>query len=374
MPSPPCLFYGTCGAEQPFVSIAIPTYGRLGLLFESLSSVLCQQTSSSFEVIVVDNDQSAAILDVVGQFPSGRLAVYQNPKNLGLWGNLNRALELSRGEWVLFLPDDDLLRPGALEAFERLISPGRNGHMACLVGGVQLLIDESRRPVFDLRTSWTRFPVAFNPIGGNQARVIQVTSDIRFHDIPKLCSSFFRRDALAAQGGWDDRCGGYADVAAFLRIQSRGQLFACQEIFGCFRVHEGNLSRPEKLWESYPVASAYRLFGHYVREGTETGKSIRAMVEKIYTSALWKHSMREEMRRKRAEELLRLIVRDTRRRFLLRNLRLLSALAWMYSQVRPALGRASRLVFGRVRRSKGSARAGASVPMQNGFAGEGKLG
>ncbi len=345
MPSPSCLIYGACDAAQPFISVAIPTYKRSGLLCEALSSVLSQPSSLPYEIILVDNDQSPRILDLVRNFPADRLAVYQNSSNLGMWGNMNQALTLSRGEWVLFLPDDDLLVPGALAAFERVLGFCSDGEIGCLVGGVELLSDGVARPLLDLRRFDTRYPIAFTAPPGANRKVVPVTKEMPLADVPKLCSSFFRRADLVRVGGWDAECEGFADVAAYLRFQRDGKLFACNKVFGCFRVHDGNLSRPEKLWESYPLTSAHRLLADYVEEGTQTGKSIRAMLEKTYTSALWKRPMREEMRRKRAEDLLRFVVKDPCRRFLLRNGWLLSLLGRIYTTTRPALGRVLQMIL-----------------------------
>jgi glycosyltransferase involved in cell wall biosynthesis len=372
MPCPSSLVYGAANLSRPYVSVAIPAYRRPRLLREAVRSALSQASSPSYEVVVVDDDPEPGILDVVRNFPVDRLIVYQNPKNLGLWGNMNRCLELSRGEWVLFLHNDDLLLPGALEAFTRLISLNRSGQVGCLVGGIQLLREVTVRQ-FNPRTWWTQFPVAFSSAAGNDSRVTQLTTDIRFRHIPSFCSSFFRREALVAQGGWDGRCGGYADVAAFLRMQSCGQLFACREVFGCVRLHDDQLSRPEKLWESYPIAGAHHLLADYVQEERESGKGIRTMVEKGYTSALWRLPMEKEVRRKRAEELLRWIVRDSRRRFLLRSVRLLGVLAWVFSRVHPALGRLPRLPFGRPRPPE-RVRGGVSIAKSNEFAGLSELG
>jgi glycosyltransferase involved in cell wall biosynthesis len=44
----------------------------------------------------------------------------RRPKNLGLFGNLNRAIEESQSEWVLLLCSDDLLVPHAIERIREM--------------------------------------------------------------------------------------------------------------------------------------------------------------------------------------------------------------------------------------------------------------
>ena len=143
------LIYGEPLKFSPLVSIAIPTYKRLHLLKKAIESALSQRECSSYEVIVLDNDQFPNILDIVSSFDPSKIAVYQNSTNLGMWGNMNRALDLAKGEWILLLHDDDLLLPKALQVFERIISSSSDPQIGCLAGGVESIYEGSIRPLLN---------------------------------------------------------------------------------------------------------------------------------------------------------------------------------------------------------------------------------
>jgi glycosyltransferase involved in cell wall biosynthesis len=73
-----------------------------------------------FDVVIAENSSPereairAVASDYVRDHP-GRLSYYENTENLGYDGNLRRLFELARGEYVLFMGNDDLMCPGALE-------------------------------------------------------------------------------------------------------------------------------------------------------------------------------------------------------------------------------------------------------------------
>ena len=69
------------------------------------------QTYHDLEVIVVDNASDDNTEDVVASYANPRLKFFKNPRNLGLFGNFNRCIELSRGDLVHILHSDDYIDP-----------------------------------------------------------------------------------------------------------------------------------------------------------------------------------------------------------------------------------------------------------------------
>ena len=321
--------FGVPADCSPHVSIVIPTYKRPYFLRDAIESVLSQNSCLSYELIVVDNDQSRSILDVVRSFSSPKMTVYQNSHNIGIWGNIHRALDLARGEWILILCDDDLLLPNAIRAFDRIISSCKSEEVGCLAGGAEILLADDIKPILKTQQPRVRFPLARHWY--SESRLLCVEDHMVFSDVPKLCSSFFRREYIKKLGGWDAECHGDADLALFLRIQRDKKLFTCMHVFGCFRVHMANESHRDRLWSSYPIHAAHMLLSRYVDETTSLGAHVREMVEKRYTTALWKSQCTDKKRRAYAGELLRLIVQKPSRRFLLKNTWLLNMLGGLYA-------------------------------------------
>ena len=114
-----CIISGSM-LELPKVSIMIPTYKRAKLLRESIESALKQDDDIPYEIVVVDNDQSPEVSSeidaLVRSFKSPILRLFRNQKNVGMFGNWNRCIELARGDWVSILNDDDLLKDNWLKS------------------------------------------------------------------------------------------------------------------------------------------------------------------------------------------------------------------------------------------------------------------
>lgn len=92
----------------PLVSICIPTYNRARMAGKAIDSALAQ-TYQNIEVVVVDNASSDDIESLIAAYHDPRLKFYKNGKNLGLFGNFNRCIELAQGTYVHILHSDDFI-------------------------------------------------------------------------------------------------------------------------------------------------------------------------------------------------------------------------------------------------------------------------
>jgi abequosyltransferase len=104
-------------ARSPTVklSLCISTLNRAEFLRQTLDSVLPQLTQGC-ELLVVDNassDDTHKLFDEP-RYQHPRLRYLKMQTNHGLDANFDRAIELARGEYCWPLPDDDLLKPGAI--------------------------------------------------------------------------------------------------------------------------------------------------------------------------------------------------------------------------------------------------------------------
>ncbi len=99
----------------PRLTVALPTCNGARHLREALAG-LREQSGVDFDLIVSDDrsddDTPAIVREVFGD----RARVSVNPERLGLAGNWNRCVELSRTEWVAIFHQDDVMRPGHLAA------------------------------------------------------------------------------------------------------------------------------------------------------------------------------------------------------------------------------------------------------------------
>lgn len=105
------------GTNTPRVSICIPIFNAADYIRQAVESVL-KQDYHDFEILIVDNcstDHTVGLVKELQQLSNGRIRFYQNDRNIGLVGNLNRCLEYATGTYIKFLCADDQLLPGCIE-------------------------------------------------------------------------------------------------------------------------------------------------------------------------------------------------------------------------------------------------------------------
>jgi len=102
--------------KRPFFSVCIPTYNRSSYLKEAIESVL-SQTYPEFELIIYDDGSTDDTQRVVSGFSDNRIRYIKGEKNRGRPYARNRCVELARGEWIVWLDDDDRFKPDLLSAY-----------------------------------------------------------------------------------------------------------------------------------------------------------------------------------------------------------------------------------------------------------------
>ena len=97
--------------DIPDVSVMIPTFKRPELLKYAIQSAITQKTNYKYEIVVIDNDDSNChdVKNLILEFNDKRISYYRNKKNIGMFGNWNRCIELANAKWLVILNDDDLL-------------------------------------------------------------------------------------------------------------------------------------------------------------------------------------------------------------------------------------------------------------------------
>lgn len=111
---------------HPKFSVCIPAYNRASVLPELLESILSQDFGS-FEVVINEDGspERPAIREVVERYSSlhsGLIRYFENEHNLGFDANLRSLIERSRGDYCVFMGNDDLMCPGALRVIGDVIS------------------------------------------------------------------------------------------------------------------------------------------------------------------------------------------------------------------------------------------------------------
>lgn len=104
--------------KSPLFTIIIPLYNKEKSIFKTINSVIFQ-TYTDFEVIIVDDGSQDNSYNIANSFSDNRISCYKKT-NGGVASARNYGITKSKGEWLLFLDADDLLKPNALEIFVEL--------------------------------------------------------------------------------------------------------------------------------------------------------------------------------------------------------------------------------------------------------------
>jgi hypothetical protein len=104
-------------SDAPKFSIVIPTRNRAATLKASLRTCI-DIDHPNFEIVVSDNDSSDDTADVVAALADRRIRYVKTAAYLSMSRNFENGLKHAKGEFVIFIGDDDGVMPFALRVLE----------------------------------------------------------------------------------------------------------------------------------------------------------------------------------------------------------------------------------------------------------------
>ena len=107
--------------NRPTYSVVVPTRERAATLRACLATCVAHDRDD-VEIVVADNASGPETRDVCESFGCRRIRWLRCPEPLSMNDNWERALAAARGEWIMFLGDDDGLMPHAFRELDRLVA------------------------------------------------------------------------------------------------------------------------------------------------------------------------------------------------------------------------------------------------------------
>lgn len=209
------------GERTPRITVITPTRNRLEFLREAVASVL-SQSFGDWEMIVVDDCSQDGTWNWLQGLGDERIRAIRMQEHRERSAARNAGLSQARGEYVLFLDDDDWLLDGALE---RLLDAFRSHPEA--VGAVGAYI---------YKNDWGSWNRASHP----RRRVFQnVWEDLFSGWVPLQGQTLLRRSALAKAGGWNETMSINEDQELWLRIWRLGHAVLIPQPVLFRRIHPG---------------------------------------------------------------------------------------------------------------------------------------
>ncbi len=223
-------------------SFIIPTYGRPAFIRDAVDSVL-DQTVQDLECIVVD-DASPSPVELPGD---PRLRIIRRPVNGGVGAARNTGIEASRGHYLTFLDDDDVLTPDRLEIGLRGVERASVG--LCLLASLE------------------------DPTTGPGRRIDgDVAGSIAEGLVPNVGQALVRRTDVER---FDERFRACEDIDWWIRMAQHGPVALEPQVGYLFRHHEGPrhgnelaarvsyrrqlLIKHREYFQSHPRAEAFQL-------------------------------------------------------------------------------------------------------------------
>jgi glycosyltransferase involved in cell wall biosynthesis len=99
--------------NSPSISVLLPAYNSEAFIAEAVKSLL-NQTWPDFELIIINDGSADRTEEIILSFSDPRIHYHRNEKNSGLIYTLNKAIDLSRGEYIARMDADDICLPERL--------------------------------------------------------------------------------------------------------------------------------------------------------------------------------------------------------------------------------------------------------------------
>jgi hypothetical protein len=244
----------------------MPTKDRPQLLSRALASIAkaVGPEGDRIELTVSDGSADEASAQVVDQFLAswaGSHRYVHNRPPLPLVDNMNRAIELASGDWVMQLDDDDYLLPGAGEAMLEAIT-GARPEEAVLLFGVDIVNADGVRS----RSQIFRRQQYLEPAQALE-RLLRNSSFVREPAV------LIRRTALEREGLFDRRVGGATDTDMWVRLFARYGVRSIPSTTCAYTIHEA--AATTGMWNPDVIASLGEIFDRAAATGVVPEATLR---------------------------------------------------------------------------------------------------
>lgn len=205
---------------SPEVTAVITTHARPALVREALRSVQAD-AYQDMEIVVVDDGGTFAA-PTAARLPIRAV----HGSNLGVARARNLGLAAARGEFVIYLDDDDIALPNRVSS---LLRAAKQRQATMTFGMTRRIIDGGSQSLVSVPTHLAFGRMAFRDI---------------LTCAPHVNAVLVRTDVLRSVGGFDEGAEHFDDWSAWLRIADREDAVICSvaDTVAEWRIHSNGLS------------------------------------------------------------------------------------------------------------------------------------
>lgn len=218
-------------ADINMISVCIATYNGAKYIVEQLDSIV-SQIGAADEIVICDDQSSDETLAIVAAYNDPRIRACRNEARLGHVRNFEKAMSLSRGDYIFLSDQDDIWMPGRVQT---MMSGLNENPSIDLVASNFDFIDAQGQAIGEFR----QLGVA------KKARLAQICS-IFLGRAPYFGCTFLMRRALLQSCLPIPKGIESHDIWFALVASSVGSVLNLQEPTLLHRMHGGNVSTPKR--------------------------------------------------------------------------------------------------------------------------------
>lgn len=234
------------------VSVHMPAFNHGPYIAHAIDSVLCQQVDFDYEIVIGDDgstdDTRAVALDYASRFP-GKIRLLLHERNVGIFENDRRILQVCRGEYIAWLEADDYWTSRSklqrqVDLLDEHLEYSASFHRAGCVGD-------------GVPTTWRDGP--------RIAKASYTIDDLLAHGhfIPS-CTLVFRAAAVRAFAEWT-RHTLFLERTYAARLALAGPIGFIDEELAVFRYHaDGIYARSTPLGNIQSAITTHQLIGTHL--------------------------------------------------------------------------------------------------------------
>jgi glycosyltransferase involved in cell wall biosynthesis len=227
----------TARRGTPVVTVIMPVFNSSQFLAEAIESAL-SQTLTDLELLLVDDGSTDESLSIAARYEREdcRIRVLRNPHE-GLSRARNRGVGAARGEFLAMLDSDDVALPDRIGWQHAYLV----GHPECVVVGGQVQqVDPDGSPIAPLPVCLHHHDITTQLLQGRGSAIVQP-------------AAMFRRSAVLAAGGYDERLDTAEDLDLYLKLSERGTLANLPELLLRYRRHPSSLTAGYGMHRAFAV-------------------------------------------------------------------------------------------------------------------------
>ena len=278
------------------ISVAVPLFRPRPEHLRALLASVDAQTVPPHEVILSEDPADGGEPLVVPERLSGGIPVKRsrNAERLGMVGNWNRVVELTAGDAVLMMGQDDVLTPDACEvhlgALDEHSTVAASASLPDFIddSGSSRREDQRSVGVRRLVEPDARYCLPYESLAPLALLYGNVTGE--------PCGTCFRREAWSAVGGYSESFRHSADIDFTLRLARQcGPVILTATALSARRIHAGNVTR-KHIAEQVTAADRERLLADH--GGALTDPDLRRRAEaRLVTHNLFDALRTRDLRR-----------------------------------------------------------------------------